>query len=166
MAEIVNVLTEDLPALRLVGKRYTHADGKDGGFGHLWGQWFAEGWLNTLEALGQAKGIEGGYLGFMRTQPQQPQFEYWIGMFFAPDTAVPDGFDFIDLPASQVGVCWVKGNDQDRSIFNMHDACVAALQEKGILTGEPVMHFERYSGTRYTQRDADGNVILDYGVFV
>ena len=52
MAEITKTYVEDFPAARFVGKRYSKADGDNGGYGHIWGQWLQESWFGPLEALG------------------------------------------------------------------------------------------------------------------
>jgi len=169
MAEIIKTYKETLPALRVIGKRYTHAD-FDNGFGGKWGEWFANDWFAPLDALGTVEGIENGYLGFMRCDGAD-DFEYWIGVFAAPGTVVPDGYGFLDVDGGSVGICWVKGNQDDGSIYGMHDKCVEAMNENGM---EHFRHdedkylcsFERYNCPRFTKADKDGNVILDYGIYL
>ncbi len=36
-------------------------------------------------------------------------FEYWIGLFTPETTLAPDGFEYVDFPERQLGVCWVYG---------------------------------------------------------
>jgi len=165
MAEIIKVYQEALPPVRFIGKRYTNADRINGGYGHLWGEWFANGWFAALENLGTVDGIENGQLGFMRCAPD---FEYWIGMFLSPNTPVPDGYAFFDLPLRNVGICWINGQQDDGSIFAMHDRCVAAVAENGMTPalGSDTFFFERYICPRFTTEDEQGNVILDYGVYL
>ena len=168
MPQIINTFKEHLPPVRLIGKRYTAADQIEGGYGHLWGEWFQNDWFGTLEALGEAPNTENGYLGFMRCGPNP---EYWIGMFLPPETPVPEGFTFLDIPAGDVGVCWIKGAEHDSGIYHMHDQCVAALTENGMGdfkkddTGR-AFFFERYNCPRFTTPDEDGNIILDYGIYL
>ena len=168
MAEIIKVYKEHLPALRFIGKCYTNADRVNGGFGNKWNEWFQNDWLTPLEKLDKVKNIETGYLGFMRCYPN---FEYWIGMFLPPDTVVPDDYDFIDLDEGDIGVCWIKGSTEDGSIYGMHDECIKSLSENGMdkhrteLDGRAYF-FERYNGSRFTKKDEQGNVILDYGIYL
>lgn len=170
-AEIIKVYKEHLPSLRFIGKCYTNKD-RVGGFGHKWGEWFQNGWFDTLEKLGELKEIENGYLGFMRCNGSDADntFEYWIGMFFSKDTAVPEGFACIDLEESDIGVCWIKGKE-DGGIYDMHDACIAKIMENGMGNFKPdkenrAYFFERYNCPRFTSPDEDGNVILDYGIYL
>jgi len=170
MGEIVRVYRERLPSLRFIGKRYTNAE-RANGFGHKWGEWFQNGWFGELEALGEAPGIENGYLGFMRCgEDFENTFEYWIGMFFPADTPVPEGYGHIDLDGGDIGVCWIKGREDDGSLFCMHDACVAELAENGMgnfrIEAGMACFFERYNCPRFTQQDEQGNVILDYCVLL
>ena len=174
MAEIIKVYKEHLPALRFIGKRYTNADrGSDGGYGCKWAEWFQNGWFEALEKLGEAKNIENGYLGFMRCNGSdcENSFEYWIGMFCESGTEVPKGYDFIDLDEGNVGVCWIKGKENDGSIYCMHDECIAKFQENGMgnFKGDSenrACFFERYNCPRFTEKDEQGDVILDYGIYL
>lgn len=170
-AEIIKVYKEHLPSLRFIGKRYTNAD-RIGGFGHKWGEWFGNGWFETLEKLGEVKEIENGYLGLMRCGGSDPEnsFEYWIGMFLPVDTAVPEGFAFIDLKESDLAVCWIKGKEEE-GIYAMHDACIAKFGENGMGNFKEddenrICFFERYNCPRFTTPDDNGDVILDYGIYL
>lgn len=172
MAEIIKVYKEHLPSLRFIGKCYTNAD-RMGGFGHKWGEWFQNGWFAELEEIGEAKDIDNGYLGLMRCSGNSSEdtFEYWIGMFFPVNTVVPGGYDFIDLEEGEVGVCWIKGKEEDGSIYGMHDACMEKLKENSMSNlrsdkEDRVYFFERYNCPRFTEKDEEGNVILDYGAYL
>lgn len=173
MAEIIMVCMEHLPSLRFIGKRYTNADRVGGSYGAKWGEWFQNGWFKVLENPGQTEGVENGYLGLMRCNSRdfENTFEYWIGAFLPPDTSVPEGYDFIDLDEGNVGVCWIKGKEDDGSIYGMHDACIAKLQENGMGSFKRddeyrTCFFERYNCPRFTEKDEEGNVILDYGIYL
>ncbi len=172
MAEIIKTYCESISSLRLIGKRYTNADRQNGSFGHKWGQWFQSGWFEQLEKLGEAEGIENGYLGFMRVNEDDPQnsFEYWIGLFTAPGTTAPEGFDYIDLDSGKLGVCWIRGSDESGDIYRMHEKCVNSLKAMGFCGlnshGEWACFFERYNCPRFTQPDENGLVILDYCIYL
>ena len=169
--EIRKVYREHMPHVKLIGKRYTNSDRDEGGtFARYWQQWFEKGWFDCLEHCKAAPDVSGDYLGVMRMSDGD-NFEYWIGMFLPANTAAPDGYDFIDLAEGDIGVCWIKGKQEDGSIFNMHDACLKKLEENGMgdyrkdETGR-CLFFERYTSPRFTEKDDSGNVILDYGVYL
>jgi len=95
-------------------------------------------------------------------------FEYWIGVFAAEGAPVPEGYEYADLPASSAGVCWLFGKPP--GIFWMHEYCAAELMGEEMT---PVPQetsrwyaFERFNNPRYTEPDAEGNRILDYGIFI
>lgn len=170
-AEIIKVYKEHLPSLRFIGKRYTNAD-RMGGFGHKWGEWFEKGWFNSLECLEILKDVEGGYIGFMRYNSVDPEntFEYWIGMFFPVDTCVPTGYDSIDIEESDLAVCWIKGKEND-GLYAMHDACIAKFIENDMGdfkcdAANRFCFFERYNCPRFTSPDENGDIILDYGMYL
>ena len=173
MAEIIHVYKEHLPRLRFIGKRYTNADRTSGGFGEKWGEWFQKGWFEVLEKLGRAENIEKGYLGLTRcnNHDKENTLEYWIGMFLPPDTVAPEGYGFIDLDEGDVGVCWIKGREDDGSIFGMYDACIAKFQENGMEHFRRddeyrVCVFDRFNHPRFTEKDEEGNAVLDYGIYL
>jgi len=181
--EIVKVCKEHALALRFVGKRYVDSDRVDGGFGGKWQEWFRNGWLVELEKLGPSRAVENGCLGLMtvRTDPSQAEcpftygFAYWIGMLFPAGTAVPAGFEHLDLPESDLGVAWIRGDDRTGEIYgpNPHSAAEDKLSAHGWATlrqnaggDRTIVFFERYNGERFTTRDELGNVILDYGFYI
>lgn len=44
-------------------------------------------------------------------------FTYWIGMFFPAETIVPNGYNYLDLPESNIGVDWVYGKLENGEIY-------------------------------------------------
>ncbi len=142
MAEITKVFKEEVPAMRFIGKRYHDYGG--------WGEWFANGWFDTIEnSMGGTDQIlavwenGGAYVGLERRKNGE-LLEYWIGMFTPGNTEVPEGFEQIDLSKSSLGTCWIYGRDDDGA----------------------VMSFENCLCPRFTTPDEKGNVILDYCYFV
>jgi hypothetical protein len=176
--EIVKIYKEHLPAVRFAGKRYTNKDRVNGAFGAAWGQWFQNGWFAELEKLPQIGTIENGYLGLMGCgDGNQDDFEYWIGMMLPENSPVPHGFSHVDIPAGDAGVCWIHGNDGNGEIYGQraHELCLQKLKEKGMgnmrddFKGDNtrwMWFFERYNCPRFTSKDAQGNVILDYGIYL
>ena len=162
MFEIIKVYRETLPDVRLIGKRYTNADRVDGSYGAKWAESDANGLWQKLDELPKLEGIDSGCLGIMNVQGD---FEYWIGRFFAAGTGVPEGLNYADIPAGDLGTCWIKGNGANGEIYGEtpHNACYAKIKEQG---WEAAYHdlwfFERYNPERFMTPDADGNVVLDY----
>ncbi len=165
MSKIIKVYRERIPSLRFIGKRY-------GGFGH-WGDWFGNGWFDLLEAnMGGADKVRalwadgGDYIG-MEVRYDGVLKEYWVGMLSPADTPVPDGFEYMDLAACELGICWIYGRENE-----VHDtsACRSALEAQGMSVATradgAVLSFENCTCPRYTTPDSEGNVILDYCYFI
>jgi len=166
MPEIIKTYRQTVGAMRFIGKQYSNEDRIDGGFGAKWGQFFENEWFATLEKLvDDLRTIyEDGdaYIGLMRWKENEP-FQYWIGMFMPPDTKAPEGFDFVDFPAGNLGVCWLHGHESE--IFMQEEKCANKLLEEG-MKAKPdeqgaYWFFERYACPRFTEADKDGKVILD-----
>lgn len=179
MAEIIKCYKQSIPAHRFIGKKYGDADRRDGSFGSKWGEWFQNDWFGTLEnfaaeglkKLGELYEDNGAYLGLMRCSGNEP-FQYWIGTFFAENTPVPDGFESVDFPASDLGTCWIYGKESE-GLYGMHDACAKKMDENKFNIQndfgngkEEYWFFERYGCPRFTTDDEKGNKILDYCFYI
>jgi len=128
MVEVVKVVKEHVPALRFIGKRYTDADrDAQGGFAARWEEWFREGRFAALEALGMAPEHGNAYIGLMRFADG---FEYWIGVFVPSGTPVPDGYDWIDLPETTFGTCWLYGREDSGELYGEAVTCYAFRTSK------------------------------------
>ena len=167
MAEIIKVFKDPIPAMRFIGKKYP-------GFGPWWGEWFRNGWFDTVEAaMGGTDAIlkiwenGAGYVGLERRAPDQP-FEYWLGMFTPADTPIPEGFDCVDFAAGALGTCFIRGTEGD--VHKLTGACRPALEEAGYTLYKDarggVWSFENCLCPRYTTPDSEGRIILDYCYFV
>lgn len=163
--EIVKVYRESFPDVKLVGKRYTNNDRDGSGtFAKYWQQCFQEGWPGVLKQCEGIPGVSDDLAGAMRMNGDGGDgFEYWIGAFLAPAAEVPDGFEAVNIPAGDVGVCWLSGNDKNGELYGMEasDLSMAALAEEGWKFSEEGWFFERYNDPRFTVPDEKGNVILD-----
>lgn len=167
MPEIIKVYKQSIPAVRFIGKKYGDDDRIGGGFGAKWGEWFQNGWFDTLESLVDSSLKDtyedtDAYLGFMRCKDGEP-FEYWIGMFTAAGTSVPDGYDYIDIKESNIGVCWVHG--EDGTVYCYEDKCAEKLKEENmeVISDDngAWCFFERYGCPRFTTPDTENKIILD-----
>lgn len=168
MIEIKKVFKSSRPALRFIGKCYGDGDRDQyGSFGAKWGEWFATERFAPLEALCAFPNEENGYVGLMRC-PEGGAFEYWIGVFAPEDTAVPPGYQYTDIPAGDVGTCWIYGREDNGELFGMdaHNLCVSKIAEQGREPADHSWFFELYNCPRYTTPDEQGKVILDYGIYL
>ncbi|MCI8440938.1 MAG: hypothetical protein HFG27_00185 [Provencibacterium sp.] len=93
------------------------------------------------------------------------EFEYWIGLLFPEDTAVPPGYHSVAIAAGDYGICYIYGSEQNGDIYGEqpHCLCPDSLREHGWRYRQGGWVFERYNFPRFTTPDESGNVILDYG---
>ena len=178
MVKITKVYAERLPSIRLIGKKYANSDRNGyGSYGHKWGEWFANGWFEKLEQLPMPQNVENGYIGLMGCSGTADDFEYWIGVFAEAGAPVPEGFQHVDIPEGIVGVCWIKGRDDNGEIYGeaAHNMCVNKLRDNGFVSIREdfkgpdkvwTWFFERYNCPRFTEKDGEGEVILDYGIYI
>lgn len=167
MAEVIKVYVEHAPACRLVGKRYTQKDSKDGSYAHLWQEWFREGRFQILEGLLNPDFMAGfpeagSFLGFMRMK-EPDRFDYWIGLFAPTDAPVPEGFNSLDLPEMTCGVGWIKGTEP-QIYWEQHkvmDALLAQGYQPFVDEEGCSLMVERYQCPRFTSPEESGEKVLD-----
>jgi AraC-like DNA-binding protein len=170
MAEVIKTYKQSMPATRFIGKKYGDQDRVNGFFSARWGDWFENGWFADIaNAPGCTRDFfedAGASIGLMRWKNGEP-FQYWIGMFTPEGTAVPEGYESIDLPARTLGVCWIQGTEPD--IYGKDDLVMQALREHDITpVTDPdgsFWFFERYAHPRF-EPDDNGCVILDHCYYV
>lgn len=165
--EIVKVYKQSVPAARFIGKKYGDTDRVDGGFGMQWGQWFENSWFAPLEPLAADFEDGGAYIGLMRWKDGEP-FEYYIGMFLKPDSAVPGGYERVDFGESDIAVAWLKGPENE--VYCHEDEAAQACGKEGYIAAADgdgaFWFFERYACPRFTTPDDKGEIILDVCHFI
>jgi len=169
--EIIKTYVQEIPATRFIGKKYGDADRMNGGFGNQWDEWWGKGLFAPIEkAAGDVSSLfedADATIGLMRWKKDEP-FEYWIGKFTPADTVVPEGYSFVDFPASKFGVCWYYGEFD--TLFGQEHLAANRLGEQGqkVIGDEKgaFWFFERYASPRFTVPDEKGNVVLDIVHFV
>lgn len=156
--KILEARQESCPAARFIGKRYE-------GSGN-WGEWWANGWFAALESIPGLPINDDGYIGAVRAV--NGVTEYWIGMFFPVDTAVPEGFESVDIEPLDYAVFYLYGNENDSEMYSAdtHNHCLEELKARGMKRKEGDWCFERYNCPRFTTPDEHGNVILDYALSI
>lgn len=172
MCEIVKTYKQAIPTVRFIGIKYSDEDRISGVFCSKWEEWFETGRFRKLESLVTDDFKDkyedfDAYIGLMRSKEGE-EFEYWIGMFLPEGTIVPEEYEYIDFPASNLGICWVYGSQPERNC--MEDECAKKLSEEGyeIVSDKEGAwwFFERYGCPRFTDPDEREKVILDICYFV
>ena len=88
-------------------------------------------------------------------------------MLFPAGTAVPEGFEFADLPPAGYAVCFIRDAEGSAALYSRQtrEAClerIAAL--RAARAGG--WRLERYNCPRFTAPDEPGRVVLDWAVDV
>lgn len=162
--DIIRHEIETLPARKLIGKRYSDADrDENNSFAGKWHEWFNDQACTPLAALRANPDLDD-ILGFMRLN--NGKFEYWIGHFCRPGAITPPGYAELPLPEARVAIVYLRGAQGDPAIYGMHEACVAYLNGQGLQSATPPFFFERYVCSRFITPDAEGKIILDYGIAI
>ena len=156
--KILEVKKESCPATLFIGKRYN---------GNVnWGEWWANDWFSVLEKNPCIPFNGDAYIGAVHIVDGMP--EYWIGMFFPIGTEVPEGFEAVEIEALDYAVCYLQGKEGSSEFYSMetHNLCLEEIKNLDLQRKEDDWCFERYNCPRFTTPDADGNVILDYGIAI
>ena len=124
MTEIIKIYRQNVDSLKFIGKKYDNADRTNGTFKIKlkWDEWFENRRFKIIEnkiSGNPDDTCEDGsaYIGLTRNEPGT-SFQYWIGMFAPNNTEIPEGFDCIDFPKSELGVCWVYGKEEHIFLMN------------------------------------------------
>jgi len=170
--KVVKTYRQSVPATRFIGLQYGDEDRIDGhgGFGAQWKEWHENGRFTLLEEACPKADFEdaGAYIGLMRIKEcdegeEKEPFQYWIGMFFPEGTEVPEGFGFVDFPASDLGVGWLYGKDS--YLFAKEHLAAGSCEKQGMKIipddAGAFWFFERYVCPRFTAPDKRGKKILD-----
>ena len=162
---------------------YTDKDRVNGMFGKYWDDWHKNGWINILKQFPQIENLDIDVFGLMGIEYKDgihQNFQYWIGTMLPENTTVPDGFSYVDIPEGDAGICWINGNNENEELYGekAHNLCMEKLFGK--LDGwykrirndfkgkdrDWCWFFEGYNDLRMSKKDLNGNVILDYGIYI
>lgn len=171
MEEIKKIYRQTVPAMRFIGKKYNAAAGEWGDYG----AWFGNDWFGVIErAAGGTEAVRGlyedggAYLNMLLRDKSAQPLEFWMGIFTAPETEVPDGFQSMDFPACDLGVCWIYGTDIQ--FYKILGNCLSGLETAGMELERrddgSYWAIERDCCPRYTTPDEKGNIIADYCFFI
>ncbi len=154
--KILNISKEDMPPLRLIGKRYNG----NVNFRTKWKEWHENDWFNDL---GKTNHCNESYIGAKRIV--NGMLEYWIGMFSLPETEVPDGFEYADIDAVNCAVFRLYGKPLKLTSFETHNLCLDELPKYNMIRYEDHWCFECFEKI-FDFIDTERNIIIDYKISI
>ncbi len=166
MPTVVHWEVKDLPQLQVVGKgmrvQFRAVQGPENPLPEFWDQCFADGTMSTLDAMTDHH-LDSSYVGWMGEWDDESQeFLYIVGMLLDADAPVPRGFDLRVIEPCQVFISWVHG-PESRIFSSAHTLSAKMLNEQGYVYDETAgWSMELYNCPRFTDPDANGELILDY----
>lgn len=163
-AEIIQCERISHPPLRFIGKRFTDYPN--------WGLFWENNWFDDIEKAGARAALnDDSYCVLTGFTPEG--IEFYLGEFFPANTRVPAGFDYADLPAMDAGMCYIKGSVGDcvNFVMTQRDQLLSELAKNGMTVTQGTTpprwaSFERDNCPRWTTPDEDGEVILDYALYL
>lgn len=165
MASIVKIDFVDFGPVRVIGKEVkAKVDEENNPIPQFWMKCFEDGTFRTLEAIASDV-VNPAYIGWEgEYDPNSGVFSYIVGMFMKPNTPVPDGFTYRDLPACKMAIGWIKGEEPEIYMKGM-DLTIAAMREKGYEYDDAEGYMvEVYTCERFVtpQNKGEKEIILDY----
>ena len=88
-------------------------------------------------------------------------------MLFPAGTAVPEGFECVDLPPAGYAVCFIRDAEGSAALYSRQtrEARIERIAALGLRVGDG-WRLERYNCPRFTAPDEQGRVVLDWAVDV
>ncbi|CCV64742.1 Transcription activator effector binding [Alteracholeplasma palmae J233] len=114
---------------------------------------------NRVSPKGDCIGFMGGY------NPQTKTFIEMPGVFVKPDTIVPDGFDYIDIPDCNMAVLWITAENPNLE-KGAHNLLLKHLKETNYEADYSLgFSAEYYTSVGYVNLDKN-NPIYKFGYFL
>lgn len=164
MASLVNLSFIDFGPARVIGKEIrTKVAGEYNPIPQFWMKCFEDRVFQILESMPDCI-LDSSYIGWEgEYDPNTNEFSYIVGMFMKPDTPVPEGFDFRDLPACKMAIGWIKGKEPEIYMEGT-PLMVSGMKEKGFEYDDSEGYMvEVYTYERFImpQEKGEEEVILD-----
>jgi len=159
MADLIKINFIEMPKVLVVGKTLEvdwtkiHENNPIPAF---WDECFRDGLFKKLEALEEYV-YDPAYVGYMNMH------SYTCGMLMKLGCPEPaDDFKKYEIIPTTAAVGWIKGHEKD-VFMSAHKLTEKALEEWGYRYNPNCRwSMEFYNCPRFTEKDEEGKVILDY----
>jgi len=164
---IKSVEKQEIPALRFIGKKCAEPPQPENIL-NLIDNWRLNGWFDVIEKQFKIDYDElfdgsGAYINLVRKKGaslEEGNSEHWMGMFVPQGAEVPQGYEAIDFPKSELAVCGVYGKRDE--IVNYETKCRKKLEEEGFSLKNTKFFFRRFNWHRFFEEDIYGKRKLEY----
>ncbi len=157
---------QNFRAVRFIGKEVTV--GKENPVPELWKSMLNDGTNEFLQNIPKRVSPRKDTIGWMGDyNPQTKEFVYIAGIFTEPDTIVPNGFSYRDIPECLMGIGWIQGNTSHLE-KGAHSKTEKIMKENGYAPDYSLVgiSMEYYSFEKYADIEEDGNNIFTFGYFL
>ena len=154
---------QNFKAVRLIGKEVVV--GKKNPVPELWGNMLNDGTNEFLQNMPERVSPRGDTIGWMgEYNSKTNEFTYIAGVFTKPDTTVPNGFSYRDIPDCLMGIGWIKGNTSHLE-KGAHVKTEKIMRENGYEPDYSIVgiSMEYYSFDNYANIEEDGNNTFTFG---
>lgn len=157
---------QNFKAVRFIGKEVIV--GKKNPVPELWEKILNDGTNKFLQSMPERMSPLGDTIGWMgEYNSQTKEFTYIAGIFAKPDTVVPSGFSYRDIPDCLMGIGWIQGKTSHLE-KGAHAKTVKVMKENGYVPDYSVVgiSMEYYSFDKYANVKEDGNNTFTFGYFL
>ncbi|MDF2845238.1 MAG: putative transcription activator [Herbinix sp.] len=157
---------QNFKAVRFIGKEVVV--GKKNPVPDLWKSILKDGTNNFLQDLPGRVSPLGDNIGWMgEYNPQTKEFIYIAGIFAEPNTNVPEGFAYRDIPDCLMGIGWIQGNTSKLE-KGAHSKTEKIMKANGYTPDYSIVgiSMEYYSFEKYANIEEDGNNIFTFGYYL
>lgn len=164
MASLAKISFVDFGPVRVIGKelRVTIGEGINP-IPQFWMKCFNDGTFQTLESMTENI-LDSAYIGWEgEFDPDSKSFTYIVGMFMKPDTPVPEGFSFRDLPTCKMAISWIKGEEPEIYMQEIDLTIKGMIENNYIYDATQNYMVEVYTEERFVAPMSRGEeIILDF----
>ncbi|WP_019910232.1 hypothetical protein [Paenibacillus sp. HW567] len=157
---------QSFTAVRFIGKEVLV--GKKNPVPDLWKSMLNDGTNNLLQSLPNRVSPLRDTIGWMgEYNPQTKEFTYIAGIFAKPDTIVPNGFSYRDIPDCLMGIGWIQGTTSHLE-KGAHGKTEKIMRTNGYMPDYSIVgiSMEYYSFDKYANIKEDGNNIFTFGYYL
>ena len=170
MSELIKFEVKPFAAARVIGKLVDCSlnEGADNPVPGMWESMGQDGRLDFLKNMHERATPDPDMVGWLGGyNPESNSFTYIIGVLTRPDTPVPDGYAYRDIPDCEIGIAWIQGSDDNGDIYQgAHDINAKAMQESGYEYDHSAGGFEMeyYSHARFAIPATNGEktLVMEY----